>query len=263
MFKGLGNLGSMLKQAQEMGTKMQGLTEELKTRRATGSSGGGMVEVEANGAGEILKVRIDPTLFKQNDVEMIEDLIPAAVNQAITKTKQMHAEAMQSMTGGLNLPGLDEALASVTGNTLPEDTPPEKHIARRHIAKKRSLARAPTYGIRWKSGRTTRQAAGHWQKIGRAARLSHPASPQRRSPCPCRGDSHSQRKRQILQELLQFSRRGRVYDLSRQSSRPVVAVCCGTAARSDGASNSRAHSTACTMCCSDVSPRSKASAPNS
>lgn len=124
MFKGLaglGNLGSMLKQAQEMGTKMQGLNEELKGRRATGSSGGGMVEVEANGLGEILSVRIDPVLFKQNDVEMIEDLIPAAVNQAVAKTKQMHAEAVGAMASGLNLPGLNEALADMTGGSSSED----------------------------------------------------------------------------------------------------------------------------------------------
>lgn len=112
---GLGNLGSMLKQAQEMGSKMKGLNEELKGRRVTGSSGGGMVEVEANGIGEILSVRIDPVLFEQKDAEMIEDLIPAAVNQAVAKTKQLHADAMGAMTSGLNLPGLDEALAGMTG----------------------------------------------------------------------------------------------------------------------------------------------------
>ncbi len=121
MFKGLGNLGSMLKQAQEMGTKMQGLSEELKGRRATGSSGGGMVEVEANGLGEILSVRIDPVLFQQNDAEMIEDLIPAAVNQAVAKTKQMHSEAMQSMTSDINLPGLNKALADMAGGPPADD----------------------------------------------------------------------------------------------------------------------------------------------
>ena len=118
MFKGLGNLanlGSMLKQAQEMGSRMKSLGEELKTKRVVGSAGGGMVEVEASGAGEVLAVRIDPALFAQGDREMIEDLLPAAVNQALEKGRRLHAEAMEEMTGGLNLPGLQETLADWTG----------------------------------------------------------------------------------------------------------------------------------------------------
>lgn len=119
MFKGLGNLsnlGAMLKQAQEMGSKLQEVQQQLKSKRATGSAGGGMVEVEVNGANEVLAVRIDPELFAKGDREMIEDLLPAAINQAIDKAKQLHAEAMRDMTQGMNLPGLDEALANLTGN---------------------------------------------------------------------------------------------------------------------------------------------------
>ena len=71
----------------------------------TGSSGGGMVEVEANGVGEVLSVRIDPALFARGDREMIEDLLPAAINQTLDKVKQLHNEAMQSVTGGMDLPG--------------------------------------------------------------------------------------------------------------------------------------------------------------
>lgn len=116
MFKGLGNLanlGSMLKQAQQMGTKMKALNEELKSKRVTGSAGGGMVEVDANGTGEILAVRIEAELFAKGDREMIEDLLPAAVNQALEKGKQLHAQAMQGITGDLNLPGLQDALADL------------------------------------------------------------------------------------------------------------------------------------------------------
>ena len=122
MFKGLGNLsnmGAMLKQAQEMGSKLEGVQEQLKTQRATGSAGGGMVEVEVNGASDVLAVRIDPALFAKGDREMIEDLLPAAVNQAFGKAKELHAEAMREMTQGMNLPGLDEALANLT-NQPPE-----------------------------------------------------------------------------------------------------------------------------------------------
>ena len=114
MFKGLGNLkdlGSLLKQAQEMGGKMQAINEELKTKRTTGQAGGGLVEVEVNGLAEVLSVKIDSSLIEKRDGEMIEDLLPAAFNAAQQKAKQMHAEAMQSLTGGLSLPGIQDALA--------------------------------------------------------------------------------------------------------------------------------------------------------
>ncbi len=112
---GLANVGSMLKQAQEMGSKMEGLNETLKNKRATGAAGGGMVEVEVTGTGEVLKVRIDPTLIERRDAEMIEDLLPAAFNQALERANALRAEAMQEMTSGMDLPGLDEALSKLSG----------------------------------------------------------------------------------------------------------------------------------------------------
>ena len=118
MFKGLGdlaNIGNLMKQAQEMGGKMQQLSEELKTKRVVGSAGAGMVEVEANGLGEALAVRIDPSFFEKQDQEMLEDLLPAAINSAQQKAKQLHAEQMQSITGGLNIPGMSEALDQLGG----------------------------------------------------------------------------------------------------------------------------------------------------
>ena len=117
MFKGLSNIGSLLKTAQEAGGKMQEINAQLKTQRVTGSAGAGMVEVEANGLGEILRVTIDPSLFEKNEREMVEDLVPAATNEAIQKAKQLHVEAMQSITSGINLPGLDldSALKQFTG----------------------------------------------------------------------------------------------------------------------------------------------------
>lgn len=118
MFKGLGNLANLpalMKQAQEMGSKMQALGEELKTKRATGSAGGGLVEVEVNGLGEVLSVRIDHSLVEKQDREMIEDLLPAAFNAATQKAKQLHAQGMKSLSGGMQLPGLDDALSQLTG----------------------------------------------------------------------------------------------------------------------------------------------------
>ncbi|MFI4874192.1 MAG: YbaB/EbfC family nucleoid-associated protein [Blastopirellula sp. JB062] len=114
-FGNLGNIANMMRQAQEMGGKMQGLQEELRGKRVSGAAGGGMVEVEMTGTGEMISLRIDPDLVTRGEREMIEDLVPAAVNQAQAKAKQLHAEMMQSLTSGLNVPGLDDALAQMTG----------------------------------------------------------------------------------------------------------------------------------------------------
>ena len=115
MFKGIGGLGSLLKQASQISSKMEGLNEELRAHRATGSAGGGMVEVEVNGLVEVLNCRIDPILVAQGDAEMLEDLVVGAVNQAVAKAKQIHAESLKSMTGGLPLPGLDDAMNKFFG----------------------------------------------------------------------------------------------------------------------------------------------------
>jgi len=115
VFQGLGNFASLIKQAQEIGGRIQDINAELRTRRTTGAAGGGMVEVEANGAQEIVACRIDPKLMEQGDKELIEDLVTSATNQALEKARQLHAEAMREAAGGLELPGLDEALAKLTG----------------------------------------------------------------------------------------------------------------------------------------------------
>ncbi len=120
MFKGLSNLGSMIKQAQQIGSKMQEMNAKLKSVRAKGSAGGGLVEAEVNGLGELLRVTIDPALIEKKDKELIEDLLPAAVNQAHTKAKEQHSAALKELTGGINLPGLDEAMSSITGGQVEE-----------------------------------------------------------------------------------------------------------------------------------------------
>lgn len=115
MFKGLGNIASLMRQAQQMGGKLQELNERLKNERVTASTGAGMVEVEVNGLGEVLRVKIDQSLVDKGDREMIEDLLPAAVNQAVVKSKELHADAMRSMTEDMNMPGLGEAISQITG----------------------------------------------------------------------------------------------------------------------------------------------------
>ncbi|MFO0902681.1 MAG: YbaB/EbfC family nucleoid-associated protein [Pirellulales bacterium] len=117
MFKGLGNLASLMKNASQMNERMRTAGEELKQRRVTGSAGGGMVEVEANGLGEVLKVKLDPDLFQRGERELLEDLIPAAVNQAALRARELHLELMRDSMGGLDLPGLGDLLGGAGGKS--------------------------------------------------------------------------------------------------------------------------------------------------
>jgi DNA-binding YbaB/EbfC family protein len=103
MTKGLGNI---LKQAQQMHAKIAQLQEEMAAKTVEGSSGGGMVNIVMNGKQEILSVRIDPEVVNREDIEMLQDLIVAAVNEAIRKSQEMMQEEMKKITGGLSIPGL-------------------------------------------------------------------------------------------------------------------------------------------------------------
>jgi DNA-binding YbaB/EbfC family protein len=119
VFKGLGNLATLVKQAQQIGDRMQGVSEQLRGQKVQGTAGGGMVTIEVNGLQEILGCRIDPQLIDQGDRELLEDLVIAATNQALEKARQLHADAMRSMAGGIELPGLNEALSKFTGGGQP------------------------------------------------------------------------------------------------------------------------------------------------
>ena len=111
MFKGLGNIASIMKQAQEMQGRMKDVQENLSRIKVQGTAGGGMVTVEANGQQKILGCTVEDSLMESGDKEMVEDLVVAAVNQALDKAKQAAADEMANVTGGMNLPGLDEALS--------------------------------------------------------------------------------------------------------------------------------------------------------
>ena len=119
MFQGLSGLGSLLKQAQEISGRMKGLNDQLRGRRASGTAGGGMVEVEVNGLLEVLRVRVDPQLFAQADRELLEDLILTAVNQALAKGKELHAEALKTIAGSVDVSGLQETLGKLLGPSGP------------------------------------------------------------------------------------------------------------------------------------------------
>ena len=120
MFENLGNLTALLRQAQQAGSQMEEIQQRLKSERVTGTAGAGMVEIEANGLGEVLKVTIAPSLIEKKEVEMIEDLLPAAINQVQVKAKQRHMDAVKSLTNGINIPGLNEALDRFSGNHTSE-----------------------------------------------------------------------------------------------------------------------------------------------
>jgi DNA-binding YbaB/EbfC family protein len=104
--KGIPNMGNLLKQAQQFQAKMARLQEELGERTVEASSGGGMITVVANGKQEILSVKIEPEVIDQSEKEMLEDLIVAAVNDALTKAKNMVQDEMGKLTHGLNLPNI-------------------------------------------------------------------------------------------------------------------------------------------------------------
>lgn len=102
-----GGLGNMMKQVQQMQAKMEQMQAELADARVEATSGGGMVTVVANGKQEIVSITIDPEVVDKEDVEMLQDLIVAAVNQAREKAMELQTERMASITGGMNLPGLN------------------------------------------------------------------------------------------------------------------------------------------------------------
>ena len=98
-----GALGDMMKKAQEMQENLQKAQRELANKEVTGEAGGGMVKVVMRGTHEVNRVVIDPALVDE-DVEMLEDLVAAAVNDAVHKVEKTNQAAMQEMTAGLNLP---------------------------------------------------------------------------------------------------------------------------------------------------------------
>ena len=101
-----GGLGNMMKQVQQMQAKMEQMQAELEKAEVEATAGGGMVKVIANGKHDILSITIDPEVVDKDDVEMLQDLIVAAVNQAHQKVQELQAEQMSNITGGLKIPGL-------------------------------------------------------------------------------------------------------------------------------------------------------------
>ncbi|MGI6551073.1 MAG: YbaB/EbfC family nucleoid-associated protein [Syntrophomonadales bacterium] len=103
---GFGNMSKMLKQAQKIQQDMAKLQEELKERTVEASAGGGVVEVTVSGKQDLLAIKIKPEVVDPDDIEMLQDLILAAVNEGLKKSQEMAAAEMAKITGGLNIPGL-------------------------------------------------------------------------------------------------------------------------------------------------------------
>jgi nucleoid-associated protein EbfC len=99
-----GGMGKMMKQLQKVQEQMAKMQEELAQRTVQSASGGGAVRVEANGQKELVSIRIDPEVLNEENREMLEDLVLAAVNEAFKKVDEMIAAEMQKLTGGLSLP---------------------------------------------------------------------------------------------------------------------------------------------------------------
>lgn len=102
-----GGLGNLMKQAQAMQENLRKAQEELAGIEVNGSSGGGMVKVIMTCRHDIKKVEIDNTMMNEDDKEVLEDLVAAAVNDAVRKVEQTTQEKMAGLTGGMNIPGLN------------------------------------------------------------------------------------------------------------------------------------------------------------
>ncbi len=100
------NLGNILKQAQKMQAKIAEIQDEMADKTVEASSGGGMVTVVANGKQEVVSVVVDPEISGSDDMEMLQDLIVAAVNEALKKSRELMSEEMGKVTSGLGIPGM-------------------------------------------------------------------------------------------------------------------------------------------------------------
>jgi nucleoid-associated protein EbfC len=99
-------LGDLMKQAQRLKAEMERIQAEAAAKTVEGSAGGGMVTAVANGKGDLLSVKIDPAAVREEDLDMLQDLITAAANDALRKARELLAQDVSRLTGGFGLPGL-------------------------------------------------------------------------------------------------------------------------------------------------------------
>jgi DNA-binding YbaB/EbfC family protein len=107
MSKAFGPLGDIMKQAQQLQERLGQIQDQAAARTIEATAGGGMVTAVVTGRLEIISLHIDPEVLKSGDVEMVQDLVIAAVNQGIRAAQEMMAEEMKKVTGGLKIPGMN------------------------------------------------------------------------------------------------------------------------------------------------------------
>ncbi len=110
MFGNLGQLASLLKNAGQIKQNVEAMQQRLAAARFAGEAGGGQVKATVDGRGELVGIKIDPGLVQAGDVELIEDLTCAAVRAAVAESRAAVQKEMQDLTGGMNLPGMDQLL---------------------------------------------------------------------------------------------------------------------------------------------------------
>ncbi len=106
MSEGSGGMSGLLKQAQEMQARFAKIQEELARKTVVATAGGGMVRVTVNGQLVLASIKLDPVVVDPEEVEMLEDLVRAAVNEGLRRAREMASEEMSKLTGGLKIPGL-------------------------------------------------------------------------------------------------------------------------------------------------------------
>jgi DNA-binding YbaB/EbfC family protein len=106
MVKGLGGMGNLFKQAQEIQARLAQVQEELGRKTVEAAAGGGMVQVTVNGQMVFSSIKVDPSVINPQEKEMLEDLIMAAVNEGLRRAREMISEEMSKVTGGFKIPGL-------------------------------------------------------------------------------------------------------------------------------------------------------------
>ncbi|GIX00289.1 MAG: nucleoid-associated protein EbfC [Pirellulaceae bacterium] len=113
MFKNLTDMANLLKQSTSIAKRVQEIRSQLAAEVVTGSAGADLIRVEVNGIGEVLRLCIADELFQKHDKELLEELIPVALNDALSKVRSLHVEKVKEVTGGISVPGLDEALGGL------------------------------------------------------------------------------------------------------------------------------------------------------
>ena len=120
MLKSFGQIASLLKDAKNIQGRMEEMKSNLANVQVEGSAGGGMVTVTANGKQRIVSLKIEESLLENPDQEMLEDLLLAAINQALTKAQEAAASEMAKVAGDVNIPGLGDAISKFTGEDSEE-----------------------------------------------------------------------------------------------------------------------------------------------